>query len=68
MVLGSEEVPLLLFVEAMIWASALVLAYAAIATIRLPVAEAAGLVVLFGLYHGHALGGELVPTGALPID
>lgn len=68
MVLGVEDVPLLLFVEAMIWASGLVLAYAAIAAIRLSVAEAAGLVDLFGLYHGYALGGELASRGVLPID
>lgn len=68
MVLGTEEVPLLLFVEAIIWASGLVLAYGAIAAVRLPVTETAGLVVLFGLYHGYALGGEFVTGGALPID
>lgn len=68
MVLGSEEVLLLLFVEAMVWGSGLVLAYGAIAAVRLSVTEAAGLVVLFGLHHGHTLGGKLVSAGALPID
>jgi urease accessory protein len=63
MVLAIEEVPLLLLVEVMVWASGLALAFAAALAIRISVAEAMGLAVLFGLYHGHALGGALGATG-----
>ncbi|WP_176559474.1 HupE/UreJ family protein [Rubellimicrobium roseum] len=67
LVLAVEEVPLLLFVEPMVWASGLALVYAAALAVRLSMTEIIGLVVLFGLYHGHALGGELASAGNLPV-
>ncbi|WP_299821998.1 HupE/UreJ family protein [uncultured Jannaschia sp.] len=52
-------------VEPMILASVLALGLAVALALRLPVAAAAGIVGLFGLFHGHAHGGELGTAGAL---
>lgn len=53
------------FVEPMILVSVFVLGLAVALTLRLPVAAAAGLVGAFGLFHGHAHGGELGTAAAL---
>lgn len=52
-------------VEPMILMSVFALGLAVAFALRLPVATAAGLVFLFGLFHGHAHGGELGTAGAL---
>jgi len=59
LVLALEEVPLLLGVSPMVWASVLALTFATICAVRVPLGDAVGVAVLFGLYHGQALGGEL---------
>ena len=53
------------FVEPMILVSVFVLGLAVALTLRLPVAAAAGIVGAFGLFHGHAHGGELGTAAAL---
>ena len=53
------------FVEPMILFSVFVLGLAVALTLRLPVAAAAGIVGAFGLFHGHAHGGELGTAAAL---
>ena len=53
------------FVEPMILVSVFVLGLAVALTLRLPVATAAGIVGAFGLFHGHAHGGELGTAAAL---
>ncbi|MFV0361234.1 HupE/UreJ family protein [Tropicimonas sp.] len=53
------------FVEPMILVSVLALGLAVALALRLPVAAAAAIVGLFGLFHGHAHGGELGAAGAL---
>jgi hypothetical protein len=57
LVLAAEQIPLLLGVSPMVWASVLALAFAAIRAVRVPLGDALGLAMLSGLYHGQALGG-----------
>lgn len=52
-------------VEPMILVSVFALGLAVALALRLPIGTAAGLVALFGLFHGHAHGGELGTAGAL---
>lgn len=65
--LAAEVVPLLYFVEPIIWISAVTLLFAAAWAVRVPLEDAIGVTLLFGLYHGHALG-ELGSAEALLID
>ncbi|WP_298492988.1 HupE/UreJ family protein [uncultured Maritimibacter sp.] len=53
------------FVEPMILVSVFAVGLAVAFALRLPVAAAATLVGLFGVFHGHAHGGELGSAGAL---
>ena len=53
------------FVEPMILVSVFALGLAVAFALRLPIATAAGVVFLFGLFHGHAHGGELGAAAAL---
>lgn len=52
-------------VEPMILASVLLLGLAVALMLRLPLGAAGALTGLFGLFHGHAHGGELGAAGAL---
>ncbi len=52
-------------VEPMILVSVLALGLAVAFALNLPVAAAAGIVGLFGLFHGHAHGGELGAAGVI---
>ena len=52
-------------VEPMILVSVFALGLAVALALRLPLAAAAGVVALFGLFHGHAHGGEVGTAGAL---
>lgn len=53
------------FVEPMILASVFALGLAVAFAFKLPVQSAAAIVAMFGLFHGHAHGGELGSAGAL---
>ncbi|WP_172292957.1 HupE/UreJ family protein [Pseudoruegeria sp. HB172150] len=53
------------FVEPMILVSVFALGLAVAFALRLPVEAAAGIVGVFGLFHGHAHGGELGTAGAI---
>lgn len=53
------------FVEPMILVSVFALGLAVALTLRLPVGVAAVIVGIFGLFHGHAHGGELGTAGVL---
>lgn len=53
------------FVEPMVLASVLLLGLAVALLVRMPLGAAGALVGLFGLFHGHAHGGELGAAGAL---
>ncbi len=57
--LAIENIRLLVFAEPMIWVSALALLFAAIYAVHAAFSDALGIVGLFGLYHGYALGGAL---------
>jgi urease accessory protein len=59
--LAGTPLPL---VEPMILASVLVLGLAVAFLLRLPLGLAVALAALFGLFHGHAHGGELGQAGA----
>lgn len=59
--LAGVSLPL---VEPMILASVLVLGVAVALLLRLPLAVASAATALFGLFHGHAHGGELGEAGA----
>lgn len=59
--LGGVPLP---FVEPMILASVIVLGLLVATAVRLPLGACVGLCALFGLFHGHAHGGELGSAGA----
>ncbi|NDV01106.1 HupE/UreJ family protein [Pseudoroseicyclus tamaricis] len=52
-------------VEPMVLASVFILGLAVALAFAVPLGAAAGLVALFGVFHGHAHGGELGAAGAL---
>ncbi|MBE3640571.1 HupE/UreJ family protein [Mangrovicoccus algicola] len=62
--LGVAGLPLPM-VEPMILASTVVLGLAAAAALRIGLVPAAAAIAAFGLFHGHAHGGELGEAGAL---
>lgn len=59
--LGGVPLP---FVEPMILASVIILGLVVATAVRMPVNACVGLCAVFGLFHGHAHGGELGAAGA----